>query len=78
MVFYAVFAGAPIIIVGFLGVEIQKRIPRVYSFSDYVQRVSFLWPGHSHLNLQSHLPDMEGHSMTPFQMIVVRYLLASI
>ena len=40
MVFYAVFAGAPIIIVGFLGVEIQKRIPRVYSFSDYVQRVS--------------------------------------
>lgn len=39
MVFYAVFAGAPIIIVGFLGVAIQKRIPRVYSFSDYVQRV---------------------------------------
>lgn len=41
MVFYAIFAGAPIIIVGFLGVEIQKRIPRVYSFSDYVQRVSY-------------------------------------
>ncbi len=41
MVFYAIFAGAPIIIVGFLGVEIQKRIPRVYSFSDYVQRVIF-------------------------------------
>ena len=39
MLFYSVFSGAPIIIVGFLGVEIQKRIPRVYSFSDYVYRV---------------------------------------
>jgi len=39
MLFYAVFSGAPIIIVGYLGVEIQKRIPRVFSFSDYVMRV---------------------------------------
>lgn len=39
MLCYSLFAGIPIIIVGFLGVEIQKRIPRVYSFSDYVQKV---------------------------------------
>lgn len=39
MVFYSVFAGAPIIIVGFLGIIIQDRIPRVFSFSDYVHRV---------------------------------------
>ena len=41
MICYAIFAGAPIIIVGYLGVEIQKRIPRVYSFSDYVNRVYY-------------------------------------
>ena len=40
MVFYSVFSGAPIILLAWLGVKIQQQCPRIFSFSDYVQRVS--------------------------------------
>ena len=39
VVFYAIGAGLPFLIIGQLGVQIQKKIPRVYSFSDYLRRV---------------------------------------
>ena len=44
LIFYSVFSGLPILIQAYLGIAIQKRLPMVTSFTDFVQRVSlFLW-----------------------------------
>ena len=40
MVMYSVFSGLPIILLAWLGVKIQQQCPRIFSFSDFVQRVS--------------------------------------
>ena len=40
LIFYSVFSGVPILIQAYLGIAIQKRLPMVTSFTDFVQRVS--------------------------------------
>ena len=40
LIFYSVFSGVPILIQAYLGIYIQKRVPMVTSFTDFVQRVS--------------------------------------
>ncbi|KAK9858885.1 hypothetical protein WJX84_001389 [Apatococcus fuscideae] len=38
LIFYSVFSGVPILIQAYLGIAIQKRLPMVTSFTDFVQR----------------------------------------
>ena len=40
LVFYATWAGVPILIIAWVGCTVQKRIPNVLSLSDYALRVS--------------------------------------
>ncbi|KAK9858888.1 hypothetical protein WJX84_006937, partial [Apatococcus fuscideae] len=38
LIFYAIFAGVPVLVQAYLGIAIQKRFPMVTSFTNFVQR----------------------------------------
>ena len=42
LIFYSFFSGFPILIQAYLGIAIQKRLPMVTSFTDFVQKVGIL------------------------------------